>query len=535
MPSIRTREPAIKHTDRSDYLFYLSAFLVIVFLYIFVYADMPVYGDAWGYGYHSASWMAENDLQPIPAGTERGERAGGHTAFFFWLWAVCIRIFGNTVQTAHLLPAIFSFLAVAGTYRLGRELGGRAVGIASGIALLLSPLFLAQAFRALPIAAVMSATAWSLLFFIRGRYLQASLLCVFAVMMREQSILLALSYIAAELIREKFKHPRRILLFALPFLVPVINGLTNLAVNGFFVQSSNALGFERSFNWHVLITRVRHFGGHMFASDFRWLPIGIGTGILASRKFGKSAGIILGLVLCVTGFEQRLLSYYILILTSSLFVLLLLNIRSVSRPAIAIGLFPFVMVLFFSILLFITSTIMQYNFFRYIMAAYPAVIVGIFWLLSLSRHRLLYFSVAALFIILTAVSNLSVKYRPDHSDSTFAGYYMPLAVIRDAGCWAVEQNNPILSVGGGAVNHYANPSLGYASIPMEIISLLNGNPQLEKRDYSIIIPPLLPWGDKVSENFHLIDPLLEEGYELERDTVFTRGPCTASCFLLHWD
>jgi hypothetical protein len=55
-------------------------------------------------------------------GTGRGETAGGHAAFYFWIWAVLMKVFGNTVKVAHILPSLSAFLAVAGTYRLeGKE------------------------------------------------------------------------------------------------------------------------------------------------------------------------------------------------------------------------------------------------------------------------------------------------------------------------------------------------------------------------------------------------------------------------------
>ena len=157
----------LRGMDRCDILFYAFTLAAISLLYFLIFDDMPIYGDAWGYGYNCAHWISDNGLPLVPSGTGRGETAGGHTAFYFWIWAVLMKVFGNTVKVAHLLPSLFAFFAVAGTYRLGRDLGGRVPGILSGIAILVSPLFLTQAFRPLPISAVMAASVWSLLYYHR--------------------------------------------------------------------------------------------------------------------------------------------------------------------------------------------------------------------------------------------------------------------------------------------------------------------------------------------------------------------------------
>ena len=107
--------------------------MVVSLLYLFFFFGLPIYGDACGCGYNYANWIVDNGFPLIPSGIGRGETAGGHTAFYFWMWAVAMRFFGNTVETAHLLPALFSMFAIAGTYKLGRELVGKAMGIAGGI------------------------------------------------------------------------------------------------------------------------------------------------------------------------------------------------------------------------------------------------------------------------------------------------------------------------------------------------------------------------------------------------------------------
>lgn len=275
--------------DRYNFLFYGLTLAAVSLLYLLIFDDMPVYGDAWGYGYNCARWFSDNGLPLVSSGTGRGETAGGHAAFYFWIWAVLMKVFGNTVKVAHILPSLSAFLAVAGTYRLGKDLGGRIAGILSGTAILLSPLFLAQAFRPLPVSAAMAASVWSLFYYRRKRYFAATMLSFFAVMMREQAIVIPVAYIAAEFYFFKERSLRKIVLLALPFLVPVINGVSNYIVNGFIFLEGNTPGVARSFSIGLFLERLKFFG-YFLTGHFRWIPIGASIAILYGRLSAKKSG-----------------------------------------------------------------------------------------------------------------------------------------------------------------------------------------------------------------------------------------------------
>ena len=528
----REKYRGILKADRSDLLFYGLTLLAVSLLYLFFYSDLPIYGDAWGYGYHCADWIANNGLQLIPSGAGRGETAGGHAAFYFWLWAAFMRVFGNTARVAHLLPSLFSFLAIAGTYRLGRELAGKAMGITCGIALLVSPLFLAQAFRPLPIAAAMAASVWSLFFYRHEKYLMASLFCVFAVMMREQALLLAITYIAVEFYFIRQLRWRRILLFTVPFLVPVINGISNYIVNGYVFLPCNMPGIDQAFSPGLFLERMKFFAGHFFISHFRWLPVGVGIGILFSRLVNKKTGLILGFVLCAIGASGRLQNYFTVILLLSLLYPICFRKSSVSRMGMILALFPLLMVLFFTIIIFITATNMEYMFFRYLAAAFPALIIGILWPLFTSRRE--FHLIAVVFIAATAAANFFVRYQPFYSDSTLSGYYLPLRVILDAGTWAEEQNLTVIAA-GGAVEHFASPELGYTDSSLTVISINSDPSLLEPKDYVIVVPPVLPWGDDGEAALDHFIECMGDHYRLELSCILTGGPFRTSCYVLHHD
>ena len=519
-----------KKVDRCDIIFFSFALLTVSILYLLVYSDLPIYGDAWGYGYKCANWISNNGLQLIPTGTGRGETAGGHASFYFWMWAAVMKVFGHTIKAAHLLPAAFAFLAVAGTYKLGRDLAGKAMGIASGIALLVSPLFLAQAFRPLPIAAVMAASVWSLFFYKREKYFIATLFCVFAVMMREQALMLSITYIAVEFYFSKEKNWLRILLFATPFLVPVVNGIFNYFLNGFVFLKINMPGIDQEFSPALFLQRLKFFGSYFYIDNFRWLPIGISSGILLSRFVNRKAGIALGLVLCTIGASGRLQNYFLVILFASLLYPVLFKKASVNRMALVLGLFPLLMVLFFTTIVFATSTSMTYMFFRYLAAAFPALILGTLWtLFKTSRKSLL---IAVVFIAATAAMNFTVRFQKFYSETTLTGYSQPLRVIREAGAWAEKQGLTVIST-GAAVEHFSNPELGYSNSILSVITI--DSVVLEPRDYAIVIPPVLPWGDDGETTLSRFTERIGTDYRLELNKVITRGSFVASCYILRWN
>lgn len=515
-------------TNRFDQLFFLAALSAVALLYVLFYADVPIYGDAWGYGYNSANWIANNGLPLIPSGIGRGETAGGHTAFFFWMWAVLIRVFGNSVKVAHLLPAVFSYLAVAGTYRLGRDISGRALALASSIALLASPLFLAQSFRALPIAAAMAAAVWSIVFYHKGRYLTASLFCVFAVMMREQALLLSLSYIAAELYFYNDLKWRRLLILFLPLLVPVINIVSNQIVNGFMFLDINRPGIDSGFSLGLFLERLKHFS-HFLTGDFRWFPAGISIWLLYRRMNLNKAGILLGTALLIFGSMQRFQNYFMVLLCLALLYLLVFRSSRVGRTYLVLVMFPVLMVISFTGIVFVTSTTMQYLFFRYLMSAFPALIVVLLYMLFDSGK--FFIPAAAVFVAATSLMNFTVRDRVNFTDTTLAGYYLPLSVMQKAGSWALEQDLPVIST-GGAVNHLENPALGYVDESVDILNVNGTIEDLPHQDIAVIVPPLLPWGDPGDHHLNMLMETIGDDYSLELMETISGGPFEARCYIL---
>jgi len=515
---------------KHSWLFPVLALIAVSALYLFVYSGIPVYGDAWGYGYKCASWLSNNGLPLIPSGTGRGETAGGHAAFYFWLWAVFMKVFGSSTFTAHLLPAIFTYLAVTGTYRLGKDIGGTLTGTLSGVALLASPLFLAQAFRPLPIAAVMAMSVWGLFFYNRNQYIRASAMMIFAVMMREQAMMVPLACLAADLFVKNRRHQKRILVLLLPFLVPVVSGISNYLANGYVFMSGNTPGIDQAFSLSLALHRLKFFG-YFLTADYRWIPLSAGVGLLYGKEKGILTGTILGLLLCFFGIVARFQNYFTILLFLALMYQILFTRKSPKSIHIALVLTPYLMILFFTLIVFVTATQMEYTFFRYLMAGFPALITGA--MLLLSRWGWKGHVIAGIFLILTALCNFQFRSETNYTDTTLAGYRAPLLVVRDAGAWATGKNLPVLVL-CGAISHFENPELGYVETPLDIVSLREFRANPIPGEYTVVLPPVLPWGENAGAVLDSIvcTHTVDTEIQLHADTLFTRGPFSAECFTL---
>src|SRR5258708_5190040 len=68
----------------------------------------------------------------------------GHPVLLLEILALAWRLFGESLQVAHVVMVLFAFLTLYGTYLVGKALYGRRTGLIATALLLLYPLFRAQ-------------------------------------------------------------------------------------------------------------------------------------------------------------------------------------------------------------------------------------------------------------------------------------------------------------------------------------------------------------------------------------------------------
>lgn len=433
---------------------WLVCFGVATSLSLFWFGSVPLFGDEIGYGYSASSWIARNSLALVPAGSGRGEMGMGHPAMFFWLWALLMRVFGDTLATARILPTIAAGFGLLGTWRLGKELSGSdRVGVMAALGLLASPLFLAQAFRALPDTAHMAAIAWAFVFYIRGRRLQAALLTVLATIFRQPGMILAAAFFLADLIRTK-KPGWGHLVWLLPLAVPLVNGLMNLSVNGFFIfpQFIGERSPELPANW--IAERVRLFAGHLVGEDFRWFPLSAALAFSfyrAGRRPGLGFMAALALPALLHPPTRLAVTAGFLLLSC---VLLLMQKRP-PRAAVTAQVLFIGMMIAFHVLLVAVGPDPYLNLFRYILGTYPPFMALLATALQKAGKTASSF-IWLLFCVASASCMLTVRH-PWQPDATVAGL-LEARAVRSAMASVENPVHPDARIGNC-------PALGYVSEP----------------------------------------------------------------------
>ncbi len=494
----------------SETRFISVGFALVAVLYI-LSLSIPLFGDSLGYGYKTTDWIRSNDFSPFAAGSEKGEQAMGHPTLFFWVWALLSGVLGNSLWVARLLPAVATFLSIWGMYRLGRLLSCELAGWLSALALFVSPLFVTQCMRPMPESAVVAAVVWSLYYYVKKKYVQAALLCALAIIFREQAIFLAGAYFLAEIFQTGFKKPLRLLLFLSPTLVIAVTGLSNLLVNGyFFFPTYIGEGSVLESNW--LAIRLRLFGSHLISEDFRWLPV---TAALAGmiRGIGRDK-------------DRRLLPFILILLFPTLFfppdrilflafVTVLLVVYKIRHRLVLGRVFSVFIVMPVSIVLFhvlivLVSPDSALNLFRYVLPAYPIIILGSIVMLFKYYSQKTAFVIGAIFVVSTAVANRSQHY--DYQLDTSLACVKPLLDYNEAALFAVSLGDTVL-VSGIDEMYFSNPECGIVDSTSPFKNVFSEHVTLsEGTSYTLVIASFM-----ISHgNIDAVKVLLPPGSEMLR-------------------
>lgn len=454
--------------DRRDIMM-LAACLAVSVILLLILGDLPVFGDGWGYGYRSASWIAGHGMQPVAAGEGRGEQAMGHPTLMLWLWALLMNVLGDTILVAHIIPALLTGLALWGTYRFGSLLGGRAAGMWSAVILLSSPLFLAQSVQPLQDVGFTAFAVLAMREYGDGRNGRAALLTAAGTAFREQALLLAASFMLVELARNGISKPGRILVHLLSPAVLVLTGLGNLAFNGFFLYPTY-LGSPAELGEGWLPGRIRLFAGHLLAGDGRWLLLTSAIAIALARQARKAPSVTAVLLLLSPAFlfpPERL--QFLALMGAAGLLAVFREGRMPDTAALPAAVFALAMIAF-HVLVVSFAPDPQLNLFRYVLAAYPAVIACTVALIrNRGGIRLLHplAAASALACVMAGTRTL-----PNQPDATPAG----LATVYDTREMAMAAS----ALGDTVVAPetecalFGNPALGYVDSPVPCRRLGDG-------------------------------------------------------------
>lgn len=230
--------------------------------------SLPYFWDEADVYAPGARWLAEHDLDPTP-GHFPDDWSRGHPQLFYWIAALAFRVLGSGPAVGHALIVPFTALALAATYALGAERGGRAVGLAAAALLATSPLFLSMGAFLLPEMPLTALTVLALWMVSRGRVGAAAALGVAMVWTKETGVFPALAiaggiFVESARAGDLRKALRPIVISLVPLAALALFFVWQRATAGYFVFphhqnlfSDRAFGLENAwtvvpstFLWH---------------------------------------------------------------------------------------------------------------------------------------------------------------------------------------------------------------------------------------------------------------------------------------------
>jgi len=149
--------------------------------------SLPYFWDEADVYAPGARWLALHDLNPTP-GHFPDDWSRGHPPLLYVVTSLAFRLFGSGPAVGHALIVPFTALALAATYLLGKERGGRMVGVSAAAMLATSPLFMSMGAFLLPEMPLTALTVLALLLASRGQYLGAAIAGVALVWIKETGV-----------------------------------------------------------------------------------------------------------------------------------------------------------------------------------------------------------------------------------------------------------------------------------------------------------------------------------------------------------
>ncbi len=273
--------------------------------------------------------------------------------------------------------------------------------------------------------------------------------------------------------------------------------------------------------------QVLHYGSHLLAADFRWLPVSAGAAHLALRRYRPGLVLPGAALLAVTGAVPQLRWVFLLLL--GLATPFLLPGPSTRRRRVGLAMLLTVagMIAFLSLLDVVTRDDQPFVFFRYAFAAYPAVVVGSLVLTLRLGPRPVGLVVAAAFIPLTGLAAL-FGVDEDQPDSTLA-YVSMLRTGREAVRYVLERDMVPL-VPDGFVPCCRHPSLGY--VEQGLAPATTGSIRLGEHSSEAVVLLDLALIDRQAGFGRLVLQSLGGGWVLVDDTAWVDGPWTSHARLL---
>lgn len=203
-------------------------------------------------------YMLDHGISLLPAGLDP-ELSRGHPLFFYFLFALWVKVVGFSLVKLHLLALAISLSLFASVFYMARKLGAEVSALFMTFWLMVQGAIFAQASLALPEMLLSLEILWALYFFYQKKYLPYVLAASLALLTKESALVLPLACITWQFwlfIRKKEHKIARAILFAsIPFLTYFAFLLIQKQTHGwyFFPYHMELVNLEFTKIWKKLL------------------------------------------------------------------------------------------------------------------------------------------------------------------------------------------------------------------------------------------------------------------------------------------
>jgi 4-amino-4-deoxy-L-arabinose transferase-like glycosyltransferase len=197
----------------------LGILLAVFFLAKIVHVYTPLFHDELGVYGRALFFMLENGPRLLPGDVDHFI-SRGHPLFFTFFVSLVTTLFNGDYVVARCVILFLSLSLLLTTYFLGKEIGGKRVGLLATIVLAFQPIFFAQSTLILPEVMLSLLAMLCLLFYSRNQYWFFFVFASLLVLTKETSVVIFAGIALNEWYKDKFKITFGLILRVAKWAIP---------------------------------------------------------------------------------------------------------------------------------------------------------------------------------------------------------------------------------------------------------------------------------------------------------------------------
>jgi 4-amino-4-deoxy-L-arabinose transferase-like glycosyltransferase len=227
-------------------VFKIMGIICLLIFSAFKYQDLflPYFWDEMAAYSNAVLYMMDHNISLLPSSVPP-EISFGHPLLLPFLLAIVNELFGYSIPLMHACILLISLLLAYGTYSLAYLISkSNAIAFISMVILLFQPVFYAQSTLVLLEVFLTFNIVYALLFYLKGKYLIASIFASMAVLTKETGLVIAILFLVFPLFdylinKNKEKLVFKIALAMLPIAVFVAFLMAQKSAYGWYLNPYN--------------------------------------------------------------------------------------------------------------------------------------------------------------------------------------------------------------------------------------------------------------------------------------------------------